>query len=121
MDKNSIIFQQVLFYDYGTLKTYEPDEVFYLHKRFSSLPAQAIPCGLYNVKPILSDRWKKSVNSQFIDRIDGHKGLCNIIIKSIDELVSLFFIKKKNFFLHYRFIFELNYFVSVDTFAYSFI
>lgn len=42
---------QVMFYDYGTLKTYPPEAVFYLHRMFSSIPAQAIPCGLFNTKP----------------------------------------------------------------------
>ncbi|XP_012228560.1 uncharacterized protein [Linepithema humile] len=76
----------VLFYDFGTLKTYAPEDVYYLHKRFSLLPAQAIPCGLYNIRPIVGDRWRKSVNNQFIDRIDGHNGLLGVSIKSIDAL-----------------------------------
>ncbi|XP_012540690.1 uncharacterized protein LOC105839143 isoform X2 [Monomorium pharaonis] len=59
----------VFFYDYGTLKTYPSDEIYYLHKKFSALPAQAIPCGLYNVIPTTGERWKKSVNDQFIDKI----------------------------------------------------
>ncbi|KAL6260729.1 hypothetical protein P5V15_008252 [Pogonomyrmex californicus] len=60
----------IFFYDYGTLKTYAPEEIYYLHKRFSYLPAQAIPCGLYNVKPCVGDRWKRSVIEQFIDKVN---------------------------------------------------
>ncbi|XP_011879961.1 PREDICTED: uncharacterized protein LOC105568703 [Vollenhovia emeryi] len=59
----------VFFYDYGTLKTYAAEDVYYLHKSFSSLPAQAIPCCLHNVTPIVGDRWKKSAVDQFIDKI----------------------------------------------------
>ncbi|KYQ58363.1 Tudor domain-containing protein 5 [Trachymyrmex zeteki] len=60
----------VCFYDYGTVKTYAAEDIYYLHSKFSTLPAQAIPCSLYNVKPTVGDRWKKSANDQFIDKIN---------------------------------------------------
>ncbi|XP_071560340.1 uncharacterized protein [Temnothorax nylanderi] len=59
----------VFFYDYGTIKTYAPEDVYYLHKQFAFLPAQAIPSGLFNVKPSVGDRWKRSVVDKFIDKI----------------------------------------------------
>ncbi|XP_011688038.1 PREDICTED: uncharacterized protein LOC105450087 isoform X2 [Wasmannia auropunctata] len=74
----------VFFYDFGTLKTYAPEEVFYLHKKFAYLPAQAIPCSLYNVKPIVGDRWKKSVCGQFIDKISESLLVASII--SVDAV-----------------------------------
>ncbi|KYN09547.1 Tudor domain-containing protein 5 [Trachymyrmex cornetzi] len=59
----------VFFYDFGTLKAYAAEDIYYLHSKFSCLPAQAIPCGLYNVKPNVGDRWKKSVYNQFYDKV----------------------------------------------------
>ncbi|XP_050577776.1 MATH and LRR domain-containing protein PFE0570w-like isoform X2 [Bombus affinis] len=55
----------VMFYDYGTLKTYSPDAIYYLHKRFSILPAQAIPCGLINTRPCTGSKWSRSATHQF--------------------------------------------------------
>ncbi|XP_012283419.1 uncharacterized protein LOC105701330 isoform X1 [Orussus abietinus] len=55
----------VLFYDYGTLKTYPHNELYFLHRRFSYLPAQAIPCGLYNTKPCKGVEWTRSVTTIF--------------------------------------------------------
>ncbi|KAL6439775.1 hypothetical protein ACFW04_004067 [Cataglyphis niger] len=72
----------VIFYDFGTLKTYAPEDVYYLHKQFSFLPAQALPCGLYNVKPCVGDRWKKSVTDSLIDKIEGT--LLALTIMSVD-------------------------------------
>ncbi|XP_077274213.1 uncharacterized protein LOC143903962 isoform X2 [Temnothorax americanus] len=60
----------VFFYDYGTLKTYSPEDVYYLHKQFAFLPAQAIPCGLFKVKPCVGDRWKRSVVEKFSEKIE---------------------------------------------------
>ncbi|RLU21913.1 hypothetical protein DMN91_006292 [Ooceraea biroi] len=74
----------VMFYDYGTLKTYQSEEVYYLHKQFSHLPAQAIPCGLYNVKPCVGDRWKKSVTEQFMDKVSDY--LLDATVMSIDPM-----------------------------------
>lgn len=81
-----------MFYDYGTLKTYAPEDVYYLHKQFNYLPAQAIPCGLYNVRPCVGDRWKKSVIDQLVDRIN--ETLLALTIVSVDPSVRLFFISK---------------------------
>ncbi|KAG5329365.1 TDRD5 protein, partial [Acromyrmex heyeri] len=60
----------VFFYDFGTVKAYAPEDVYYLHSKFSCLPAQAIPCGLFNVKPNVGDRWKRSVYEQFYDKVN---------------------------------------------------
>lgn len=57
-----------MFYDYGTLKTYPPEEIYYLHRSFSYLPAQAIPCGLYNIKPRNGEKWSKGVTYEFAER-----------------------------------------------------
>ncbi|XP_076293057.1 uncharacterized protein LOC143215117 isoform X2 [Lasioglossum baleicum] len=58
----------VMFYDYGTLKTYKPNEIYYLHRMFSTLPAQAIPCGLYNVRPYQATKWTLAATHQFAVR-----------------------------------------------------
>ncbi|XP_046816846.1 uncharacterized protein LOC124423308 isoform X1 [Vespa crabro] len=58
----------VMFYDYGTLKTYPPEEIYYLHRLFSYLPAQAIPCGLYNIKPHNGEQWSKGVTYEFAEK-----------------------------------------------------
>nr|XP_033327722.1 tudor domain-containing protein 5-like isoform X6 [Megalopta genalis] len=55
----------VMFYDYGTLKTYQPIEVYYLHRIFSVLPAQAIPCGLFNTRPYKGIKWTRSATHHF--------------------------------------------------------
>ncbi|XP_033327666.2 uncharacterized protein LOC117221104 isoform X1 [Megalopta genalis] len=55
----------VMFYDYGTLKTYQPIEVYYLHRIFSVLPAQAIPCGLLNTRPYKGIKWTHSATHHF--------------------------------------------------------
>ncbi|XP_033227105.1 uncharacterized protein LOC117179433 isoform X2 [Belonocnema kinseyi] len=58
----------VHFYDYGTVKSYLPDELYFLHRRFSYLPAQAIPCGLFNVRPYETDKWSKTITWEFVKR-----------------------------------------------------
>ncbi|XP_012152343.2 uncharacterized protein LOC100880736 isoform X2 [Megachile rotundata] len=58
----------VMFYDYGTLKTYPPDEIHYLHRMFSYLPAQAIPCGLVNTRPYKGCKWSRSATHHFAIR-----------------------------------------------------
>ncbi|XP_066587079.1 tudor domain-containing protein 5-like isoform X2 [Prorops nasuta] len=58
----------VMFYDYGTICTYDAASVYYLHRKFSSLPAQAVPCGLVNVKPISGNSWSRSVVYKFAER-----------------------------------------------------
>ncbi|XP_076626787.1 uncharacterized protein LOC143344799 [Colletes latitarsis] len=55
----------VMFYDYGTLKTYPPEEIHYLHRMFSIIPAQAIPCGLVNTKPYSGSKWSASATHYF--------------------------------------------------------
>lgn len=78
-----------MFYDYGTQKTYIPEDVYYLHKQFAYLPAQAIPCGLYNVKPRGTDRWKQSITIRFKDRVFNDSLLAATIV-SIDIKVRLY-------------------------------
>ncbi|XP_076755948.1 uncharacterized protein LOC143426394 [Xylocopa sonorina] len=58
----------IMFYDYGTLKTYPPEAVYYLHRMFSNLPAQAIPCGLINVRPRKGSKWSRSATLKFAMR-----------------------------------------------------
>ncbi|EFN81393.1 Tudor domain-containing protein 5 [Harpegnathos saltator] len=72
----------IMFYDYGTQKTYAPENVYYLKENFSKLEAQAIPCGLYNVKPYVGDRWKKSITDRFTERIS--ESLLAASIVSVD-------------------------------------
>ncbi|XP_020286926.1 uncharacterized protein LOC109856261 isoform X2 [Pseudomyrmex gracilis] len=72
----------ILFIDYGTVKTYLPDDICYLHKRFARLPVQAIPCGLFNVRPHVGDRWSSTANKNFCDRISGH--LLAATVHSVD-------------------------------------
>lgn len=57
-----------MFYDYGTLKTYPPDAIHYLHRKFSYLPAQAIPCGLVNTRPHKAAKWTRSATHHFAMR-----------------------------------------------------
>ncbi|XP_043795508.1 tudor domain-containing protein 5-like isoform X3 [Apis laboriosa] len=58
----------VMFYDYGTLKTYSPGTVYYLHRMFSNLPAQAIPCGLINTRPYKGSKWSRGATYYFAVR-----------------------------------------------------
>ncbi|XP_063973944.1 uncharacterized protein LOC135160829 [Diachasmimorpha longicaudata] len=69
----------ILFYDYGTLHKYPANEIYFLHRIFSNLPAQAIPCGLYNIKPpedyeALRNpdgkvRWSIDTSRRFVQRV----------------------------------------------------
>lgn len=77
-----------MFIDYGTVKTYLPDDICYLHKRFARLPVQAIPCGLFNVRPHVGDRWSSTANKNFCDRISGH--LLAATVHSVDTTVIIF-------------------------------
>ncbi|KAF7400606.1 hypothetical protein HZH66_005790 [Vespula vulgaris] len=69
----------VMFYDYGTLKTYSPDAIYYLHRLFSYLPAQAIPCGLYNTKPCSGEQWSKGVTYEFAERTSQRPLIATIV------------------------------------------
>lgn len=84
-----------MLYDYGTQKIYEAEDIHYLHKQFSHLPIQAIPCGLFNVKPCIGDRWKKSITDRFIDRIEDTLMMAEIV--SVDPPVRLF----STFIIHF--------------------
>ncbi|XP_046418467.1 uncharacterized protein LOC124178821 isoform X2 [Neodiprion fabricii] len=59
----------LVFYDYGTTKTYPPEDVRFLHRLFSNLPAQSIPCGLYNIKPVKHDAWTRGASSDFWEKV----------------------------------------------------
>ncbi|XP_058803464.1 uncharacterized protein LOC131671220 isoform X2 [Phymastichus coffea] len=61
----------VLFYDYGTVKTYSPNDLYYLHKKFSALPAQAIACGLYNIKTPYDNEWPIPSTNMFVNKVWG--------------------------------------------------
>ncbi|XP_078042851.1 uncharacterized protein LOC144473122 [Augochlora pura] len=74
----------VMFYDYGTLKTYKPTEVYYLHKTFSVLPAQAIPCGLYNTRPYKAIKWSQYTTHKFAAKISDKPFVATIA--SINEM-----------------------------------
>ncbi|XP_016837158.1 uncharacterized protein LOC100121779 isoform X3 [Nasonia vitripennis] len=62
-------FVVILFYDYGTVSTYHPSDVYFLHTRFSILPAQAIASGLCNTKPIGSIEWPRKSYEAFYDKV----------------------------------------------------
>ncbi|XP_046738023.1 uncharacterized protein LOC124406606 isoform X2 [Diprion similis] len=59
----------LIFYDYGTTKTYPSEDVRFLHRLFSNLPAQSIPCGLYNIRPLKHDAWTRGASSDFWDKV----------------------------------------------------
>ncbi|XP_043288541.1 tudor domain-containing protein 5-like [Venturia canescens] len=66
MPDNSVT---VLFYDYGTIMSnYPAESIHYLHRKFSNIPAQAIPCGLYNVKPVSGTQWPRNVVCEFVNK-----------------------------------------------------
>lgn len=75
---------KVLFYDYGTVQSYPPEEIHFLHRKFSALPSQAIPCGLYNVKPNQTDKWSKSVTVEFTSKVLGKPLVAHIVIIDVD-------------------------------------
>lgn len=83
-----IYFQQILFIDYGTVKTYPSDNICYLFKKFARLPVQAIPCGLFNIRPHVGDRWSSTANKYFCDKVSGH--LLAATVHSIDTAVIIF-------------------------------
>ncbi|XP_076654751.1 uncharacterized protein LOC143360077 isoform X2 [Halictus rubicundus] len=76
----------VMFYDYGTLKTYQPNEVYYLHRMFSILPAQAIPCGLYNVRPYQAAIWSRNATHQFAVRTSSIPLVATVEAQWINEM-----------------------------------
>ncbi|KAJ8680849.1 hypothetical protein QAD02_016636 [Eretmocerus hayati] len=59
----------VWFFDYGTVKSYNPNDLYFLHKRFSTLPAQAIACALHNVRPVASTDWAFTSTDPFINKV----------------------------------------------------
>ncbi|XP_014215387.1 uncharacterized protein LOC106644412 [Copidosoma floridanum] len=67
-DDGSVV---VFFYDYGIVRSYDSNDLFFLHESFSKLPAQAIVCGLHDVKPIGSYVWPKSSTDAFADKVLG--------------------------------------------------
>ncbi|XP_034934642.1 uncharacterized protein [Chelonus insularis] len=69
----------VLFYDYGTVDKYPSNEIFYLHRSFTALPAQAVPCGLYSVAPHEGDKWPKRVRDWFTQWVCERPLWANIV------------------------------------------
>ncbi|KAG8034456.1 hypothetical protein G9C98_007532 [Cotesia typhae] len=47
----SLTSAKIHFYDFGTMKSYRSEELFFLKRSFGILPAQAIPCGLVGIQP----------------------------------------------------------------------
>ncbi|XP_051158604.1 uncharacterized protein LOC127279982 isoform X2 [Leptopilina boulardi] len=78
----------VHFYDYGTIKSYKPKSLYYLHRRFSNLPAQAIPCGLYNVRPFNSDKWHMGITWKFIENTSCPL-IAQIVVRNEEENSAL--------------------------------
>ena len=85
----SFDFYQIYFYDYGTLKTYKTNEVYFLDDIFSRTQAQAIPCALHNTKPISEDKWSKDVSQRFADKVLSKKFVAEVI--KIENKVNFFF------------------------------
>ncbi|KZC13290.1 Tudor domain-containing protein 5 [Dufourea novaeangliae] len=75
----------VMFYDYGTLKTYPPDAVYYLHRVFSSIPAQAIPCGLINTRPYKGLKWTRNATHQFAVRTSSTPLIATVASVDIED------------------------------------
>ncbi|XP_043465994.1 uncharacterized protein LOC122500905 [Leptopilina heterotoma] len=74
----------VFFYDYGTVDNYYPNELYFLHRQFINLPAQAILCSLSNVKPVHKE-WKKNIVEKFILKISSTPLCAEIITKNVEE------------------------------------
>ncbi|CAD1470261.1 unnamed protein product, partial [Heterotrigona itama] len=80
-----LIISNIMFYDYGTLKTYSPDAVYYLHRMFSTLPAQAIPCGLINTRPYKGSKWSCSATHYFALRTNDIPLVATIATINIED------------------------------------
>ncbi|XP_014224286.1 uncharacterized protein LOC106650659 [Trichogramma pretiosum] len=73
----------IFFYDYGTVKTYNPNDIYFLKKKFATLPIQAIPCALYNVVPLDSTDWPTVSTKRFTSKVWGIPLVASI--SDIDE------------------------------------
>ena len=82
---NSFPFQ-IFFYDYGTVKTYNPNNVYFLKKSFSSFPAQAVACGLHNIKPIGCKDWPTKSTNEFINRVLNNIPLIAMVYSKDEEV-----------------------------------
>ncbi|XP_044014052.1 MATH and LRR domain-containing protein PFE0570w-like [Aphidius gifuensis] len=61
---------KVFFYDYGTMSEYSFSDLYLLKRSFAQLPVQAIPCGLFGVRPI-EDDWKPDDRRYFVEKVYG--------------------------------------------------
>lgn len=52
------------------MSEYSFSELYLLKRAFAQLPVQAIPCGLYGVKPI-EDDWKPDDRRYFVQKVYG--------------------------------------------------
>lgn len=69
----------VVFLDYGTLKSYPPESLYYLRKEYSQLPSQAILCSAFNIKPSNGSHWSDSAREKFA-RLTKHRDLVALIM-----------------------------------------
>lgn len=78
----------MFFYDFGTIFKHKTEEVYLLDRRFIYLSAQAILCGLSNVKPRKNvvRKWPHEVNQQFLEKVLDKPFYA--YVSSADEQVS---------------------------------
>ncbi|KAK7863839.1 hypothetical protein R5R35_003323 [Gryllus longicercus] len=81
---------EVYFYDYGTRRIVQKDNIHYLHTAHSALPAQAIRAVLANIAPV-GDKWTPDASKRFLHLI-ANKALIGIVISAdfTNKLFSLF-------------------------------
>lgn len=80
---------QIFFYDFGTVQKYKKEKVYLLDKRFTDLSAQAILCGLSDVKPRKSEdkKWPVNCSQKFSEKVLNER--FHAYISKIDEQVIL--------------------------------
>ncbi|KAJ8687353.1 hypothetical protein QAD02_023147 [Eretmocerus hayati] len=70
----------ILFYDFGTVYHYKLEDIYFLDKRFSTVPVQAIPCSLFNVRPTTTAKtWPYDALKQFSRRVCSKEFVARII------------------------------------------
>ncbi|XP_017875887.1 uncharacterized protein LOC108622490 [Ceratina calcarata] len=78
----------VVFLDYGTLKSYPAESLYYLHKTFSHLPSQAIPCSLFNIRPSHGSQWCEKSRQKFA-QLTMQKDLVAIVVSRNEQTNSM--------------------------------
>ncbi|OXU30517.1 hypothetical protein TSAR_007320 [Trichomalopsis sarcophagae] len=73
----------VHFYDYGTNEIYSSEDLYFLSKKFSAIPKQAIRCNLLNVKPVGDNKWSSDISYKFTQRVFNKPFVAHI--SSIDH------------------------------------